>query len=183
MQILSSSSLLSLPHSFPLSYGVFYVLIMCPTWFQMLRNHFSFDISFGRNNKYLRACLKSALKKLLPTYENIALELGGKEGAQVKPGAYSPSKAISNLSLHVGTPAHLPTQPPTGFSALPNPERAPSFLLPKYGLDMSHPSRQMPLEGFPCQVLHARQQQNLKVITAIACTSQGQLVCIPAASW
>lgn len=59
----------------------------------MLRNHFSFDISFGRNNN-TRACLRSILKELLPTYENTAPELGGNEGPQVKPGAYSPSKVI-----------------------------------------------------------------------------------------
>ena len=79
MQIISSSSLPSLPPTFTLSYGIFYVPIMHPARFQMLRNHFSFDISFGRNNN-TRACLRSVLKKLLPTYENTAPELGGSEG-------------------------------------------------------------------------------------------------------
>lgn len=63
----------ALPDHFPFLSSFFFlywrycVPTMCPALFQVPRNRFSYNMSFGRN-------------KLLPTYENTATELGKNEG-------------------------------------------------------------------------------------------------------
>lgn len=148
----------------------------------MPRNHFSFDISFGGNNRN-RPCLRSVLKNLLPTYESTAPELGG-----VKPSrpysAHSPSKDTSRLNLLFEVPVHLLLQLPTHFSALPNPESEPSSPLPKQGCHLLHPGRRAASSrGIPTSGIICKLTAKLEAVTAAACTSQCRLVLTAGATW